>query len=140
MQHQGNLQSGARFASTFKVLLHSHDAQALEAVAQMHLPHALVVFPIARSVQAVEVVAERVRAHDVRALVVDPVLVSTSGHSLAESDVGAALIKHLFPLATVITPNLPEASGLLGGKKVGPPCYSTHVVFPISKMRPVFQV
>ena len=68
--------------------------------------------------QAVEIVAERVKAHNVRALVVDPVLVSTSGHSLAESDVGAALIKHLFPLATVITPNLPEASGLLGGKKV----------------------
>lgn len=79
--------------------------------------------------QAVEVVAERVRAHDVKALVVDPVLVSTSGHSLAESDVGAALIKHLFPLATVITPNLPEASGLLGGKKVGQPSpASTHVV------------
>ncbi len=68
--------------------------------------------------QAVEIVADRVKAHNVRALVVDPVLVSTSGHSLAGSDVGAALIKHLFPLATVITPNLPEASGLLGGKKV----------------------
>ena len=68
--------------------------------------------------QAVEVVAAAVKAHKVGALVVDPVLVSTSGHSLAESDVGAALIKNLFPLATVITPNLPEASGLLGGRKV----------------------
>ncbi|KAK9833927.1 hypothetical protein WJX74_010080 [Apatococcus lobatus] len=68
--------------------------------------------------EAVEVVAKQVQAHNVRALVVDPVLVSTSGHSLAERNVGAALIKHLFPLATVITPNVPEASGLLGGKKV----------------------
>lgn len=47
-------------------------------------------------------------------LVVDPVMVSTSGHSLAGSEVGAALMTHLLPLAMLVTPNIPEASALLG--------------------------
>ena len=68
--------------------------------------------------QAVEAVAEHVQRHQVSALVVDPVLVATSGDSLAGSEVAQALKTHLFPLATVITPNLPEASALLGGQRV----------------------
>ena len=52
------------------------------------------------------------------ALVVDPVLVATSGDSLADSEVAEAMKAHLFPLATVITPNLPEASALLGNQRV----------------------
>ena len=51
-------------------------------------------------------------------MVVDPVLVATSGDSLAASQVVQALKAHLFPLATLITPNLPEASALLGGRRV----------------------
>lgn len=47
-------------------------------------------------------------------LVVDPVMISTSGHSLAGSEVGAALMAHLLPLAVLVTPNIPEASALLG--------------------------
>lgn len=50
----------------------------------------------------------------VRNLVVDPVMVSTSGHSLAEGGVAAALLSTLMPLATLVTPNIPEASALLG--------------------------
>ncbi|KAL3147596.1 hypothetical protein ABBQ38_014648 [Trebouxia sp. C0009 RCD-2024] len=68
--------------------------------------------------EAVEAVAEQVQRHQVSALVVDPVLVATSGDSLAGSEVAQALKTHLFPLATVITPNLPEASALLGGQPV----------------------
>ncbi len=69
-------------------------------------------------VQAVVAVADAVRAHKVSTLVVDPVLVATSGDSLAGSEVAQALKTHLFPLATVITPNLPEASALLGNRRV----------------------
>jgi len=69
-------------------------------------------------VQAVMAVADAVRAHKVSALVVDPVLVATSGDSLAGSEVAQALKTHLFPLATIITPNLPEASALLGNRRV----------------------
>lgn len=68
--------------------------------------------------QAVKAVAEHVERHQVSTLVVDPVLVATSGDSLAGSEVAQALKTHLFPLATLITPNLPEASALLGGRRV----------------------
>jgi Phosphomethylpyrimidine kinase len=47
-------------------------------------------------------------------LVVDPVMVATSGDSLADTEVAAALKTDLIPLATVITPNLIEAAALLG--------------------------
>jgi hydroxymethylpyrimidine/phosphomethylpyrimidine kinase len=47
-------------------------------------------------------------------VVVDPVMVSTSGHSLAKESVCAALKQHLIPLATMVTPNLAEAQALLG--------------------------
>ena len=69
-------------------------------------------------IQAVKAVADAVRSHKVSTLVVDPVLVATSGDSLAGSEVAEALKTHLFPLATIITPNLPEASALLGNQRV----------------------
>jgi hydroxymethylpyrimidine/phosphomethylpyrimidine kinase len=56
-----------------------------------------------------EVVAERGLAN----LVVDPVAVSTSGHSLLDGGGIETIAERLFPLATVITPNLTEASLLL---------------------------
>ena len=68
--------------------------------------------------QAVKAVADTVQKHQVPHLVVDPVLVATSGDSLAGSEVAQALKQHLFPIATVITPNLPEASALLDGRTV----------------------
>ncbi|KAF5829310.1 Phosphomethylpyrimidine kinase-domain-containing protein [Dunaliella salina] len=66
----------------------------------------------------VELVASKIREHKVEQLVVDPVLVSTSGHALAEDSVAKALLRHLTPLATLITPNIPEASALLGGSPI----------------------
>ncbi len=48
------------------------------------------------------------------AVVVDPVMVATSGDSLLEPDAVAAIKGRLIPLATLITPNLPEAAALLG--------------------------
>ena len=70
--------------------------------------------------QAVRTVADALRASRVawKHLVLDPVLVATSGHSLAEADAVQAMLNHLLPLATVVTPNLPEASALLGGRPV----------------------
>lgn len=47
-------------------------------------------------------------------IVLDPVMVSTSGHRLLEPEAQAALEQELLPLATVMTPNLPEAEALLG--------------------------
>ena len=48
--------------------------------------------------------------------VVDPVIVSSSGHRLMEDDALAALIEHLMPLAKLVTPNVPEAEKLTGMK------------------------
>jgi len=47
-------------------------------------------------------------------LVVDPVMVASSGAKLLEDDAVEALVTRLFPLATVVTPNLPEAVALAG--------------------------
>ncbi len=47
-------------------------------------------------------------------LVVDPVMVASTGASLLQPDATAALVDRLFPLATVVTPNLPEACALAG--------------------------
>jgi hypothetical protein len=67
------------------------------------------------TVDVVQVVAEELAtlAPSVP-LVVDPVLVATSGDALAAGEVPRAVLELLFPLATVVTPNVPEASVLLG--------------------------
>ena len=63
--------------------------------------------------RVIEVVAAFLAAHPAP-LVVDPVLVASSGARLLEDDALAALVALLFPLATVVTPNLPEARTLAG--------------------------
>jgi hydroxymethylpyrimidine/phosphomethylpyrimidine kinase len=57
-------------------------------------------------------VAERLRAHRVSRLVVDPVMVAKSGDRLLQPDARQALIEAILPLALVVTPNLPEAAAL----------------------------
>jgi hydroxymethylpyrimidine/phosphomethylpyrimidine kinase len=61
----------------------------------------------------IETVADFLAEHPVP-LVVDPVMVSSSGARLLELDAAATLVKRLFPLATVVTPNLAEAQALVG--------------------------
>ena len=62
----------------------------------------------------VKVVAEAVRRHRFAHVVLDPVMVANSGDRLIEEETVAVLVRELFPLATVITPNLDEAAWLLG--------------------------
>jgi hydroxymethylpyrimidine kinase/phosphomethylpyrimidine kinase len=59
-----------------------------------------------------EVVAERLAFYKPASIVLDPVLVATSGDALGTSDVVGALWRHLIPLATLVTPNIPEAAQL----------------------------
>ena len=61
----------------------------------------------------IETVAEFLERHPVP-LVVDPVLIASSGAQLLQDDAVETLIGRLFPLATVVTPNLPEAETLTG--------------------------
>jgi hydroxymethylpyrimidine/phosphomethylpyrimidine kinase len=60
----------------------------------------------------IRAVADRMRAHGLRRLVVDPVMVAKSGDPLLEPDARAALVEAILPLALVVTPNLPEAAAL----------------------------
>lgn len=64
----------------------------------------------------IEVVAARLRRHDVTQLVVDPVMVAKSGDRLLREEAMDALRTRLVPLATVVTPNIPEAEALTGMK------------------------
>ncbi len=59
-------------------------------------------------------VAELTRAYRFPVLVVDPVMRAKSGDPLLEAEAESAYIKELIPLATVVTPNLPEAERLVG--------------------------
>lgn len=66
------------------------------------------------SAPIVEAVADVVAELQVSNLVVDPVFMSKHGHALLEDDAVEALRGRLLPLALLVTPNLPEASGLAG--------------------------
>src|SRR5438445_7688821 len=61
--------------------------------------------------RVIEAVADFLEAHPVP-LVVDPVMVASSGAQLLEDDAVESLVTRLFPLATVVTPNLAEAQRL----------------------------
>ena len=62
----------------------------------------------------IRVIAERLRHYEARNIVVDPVMVATSGSRLISEDAVEILSSELFPLADVITPNIPEAEVLSG--------------------------
>ncbi|MGH7810728.1 MAG: bifunctional hydroxymethylpyrimidine kinase/phosphomethylpyrimidine kinase, partial [Candidatus Binatia bacterium] len=64
----------------------------------------------------IEIVAQKIRQYRLKNLVVDPVMVATSGDLLIKRNAVAALRRRLIPLAAVVTPNLPEAEELSGMK------------------------
>lgn len=67
----------------------------------------------------VRVVAQAIRKHGLKHVVLDPVMVATSGDRLIAEETVSVLVQELFPLVTVITPNLDEAELLLGHKIAG---------------------
>ncbi len=68
------------------------------------------------SAEIISAVVGRLKHWQVDNLVVDPVMVSTTGAILLQESAVEEMVRHLFPLARVITPNLPEAEALTGGK------------------------
>ena len=64
--------------------------------------------------EIIGVVADALEQHRPSSIVVDPVMVATSGARLLEADALDALRTRLIPLATILTPNIPEAELLLG--------------------------
>jgi len=64
----------------------------------------------------IELVARKITEHRLKNIVVDPVMVATSGDLLIRKNAVAVLRSKLIPLATVVTPNIPEAEVLTGMK------------------------
>lgn len=85
----------------------------LDAVAEDLRP-AAVKCGMLGTAENVEVVAARLRSHSLAPLVVDPVMRATSGDRLIDAGATEALVRCLLPQAALVTPNLDEASALLG--------------------------
>jgi len=66
------------------------------------------------SVELIRTISEKLELYEAKNIVVDPVMVSTSGSKLIKDHAIEALKKYLFPKAAVLTPNIPEASVLAG--------------------------
>ncbi len=70
------------------------------------------------SAELIRVIADRLRFYNAKNVVVDPVMVETSGSALLKNDAVKVLMGELLPLARVVTPNIPEAQVLSGMKIV----------------------
>ena len=66
------------------------------------------------SAELIKVIAERLDYYKAENIVVDPVMVATSGSELIKTDAVSVLTRELLPLATLVTPNIPEAEVLSG--------------------------
>lgn len=64
--------------------------------------------------ELIRMIAVKLRQYQPKNIVIDPVMVATSGARLIAEDAVAVLKQELFPLADVLTPNIPEAEVLLG--------------------------
>ena len=82
--------------------------QQLDAIFEDIFPDAVKIGMVS-SDALICVIADRLRYHKAKNVVVDPVMVATSGSSLMKTDAVQTLIKELLPIATLVTPNIPEA-------------------------------
>lgn len=88
-------------------------AQQLDCVFSDIVPDAVKIGMVSSSA-IIHVIADKLREHGAKNIVVDPVMISTSGSRLLSEEALDALITQLLPLGTVITPNVPEAEVLCG--------------------------
>ena len=87
--------------------------QQLDAVFEDIFPDAVKIGMVS-STELIKVIAERLKIYKANNIVVDPVMVATSGSSLMKNDAVSALMDKLLPIADVVTPNIPEAEVLSG--------------------------
>ena len=88
-------------------------AEQLDAVFTDIVPDAVKIGMVS-SAELIAVIAEKLQQYGAERVVVDPVMVATSGAKLLRDDAIQALTSQLLPLATVLTPNIPEAEILSG--------------------------
>ena len=87
--------------------------EQIDAVFEDIYPDAVKVGMVS-SAALIHVIAERLRYYNAKNVVVDPVMVSTSGSALMRNDAVKALVEELIPTADLVTPNIPEAQVLSG--------------------------
>ncbi len=87
--------------------------QQIDAVFTDIFPDAVKTGMVANA-QLIEVIAERLTFYQAKNIAVDPVMIATSGARLISEEAIAVLKEILLPIATVITPNIPEAEVLSG--------------------------
>lgn len=108
--------------------------QQIDAVFEDIRPDAVKIGMMA-SAELITVIAKRLKYYQAENIVVDPVMVATSGSALMNPDALQILIDDLLPLATLVTPNIPEAQVISGmaiknkedmlaaAKKIGDKCH-----------------
>jgi len=87
--------------------------QQIDAVFEDIYPDAVKIGMVS-SRELISVTADRLRYYNAGNVVVDPVMVATSGSALMKNDAVQTLIDELLPIATLVTPNIPEAQILSG--------------------------
>ena len=85
----------------------------LDAVFEDIYPEAVKIGMVS-SKELIQEIGEKLRFYQAKNVVVDPVMVASSGSSLMKNNGAEMMIKELFPLASLITPNIPEAEVLSG--------------------------
>ena len=85
----------------------------LDAIFEDIFPDSVKIGMVASS-QLIRVIADRLKFYQAKNVVVDPVMVATSGSALMEDNAVQTLIEELLPLSTLVTPNIPEAEVLSG--------------------------
>ena len=89
--------------------------QQLDAVFEDIYPDAVKIGMVA-STELIRVITDRLRHYGAKNVVVDPVMVATSGAALMKTDAVETLIAELLPISTLVTPNISEAEVLSGMK------------------------
>jgi len=87
--------------------------QQLDAIFEDIFPDAVKIGMVSSS-ELTWVIADRLKYYNAKNVVVDPVMVATSGSALMKTDAVQTLVAELLPIATLVTPNIPEAQVLSG--------------------------
>ena len=87
--------------------------QQIDAVFEDIFPDAVKIGMVASS-ELIRVIADRLKYYKARNIVVDPVMVATSGSSLIKTDAVQTMMDELLPIAVLVTPNIPEVQILSG--------------------------
>ena len=108
--------------------------QQLDSIFEDIYPDAIKIGMVSSS-ELIRVIADRLKCYNAKNIVVDPVMVATSGSSLMENTAVKTLVEELLPISSLVTPNIPEAMFLTGltietkedmvvaAKKIGDDCH-----------------